>query len=115
MRLPEELEQLFWQEIDEYEEEKKMPYITSVERIGMQRGMREGLLSGIELGLELKFGNEGLQLVPEIYQIEDVDLLKAIQGGIKNGILAGKMAESGFRNTTGCSGRSLFNSSICFA
>jgi len=39
-----------------------MPYITSVERVGMKKG----LLKGIELGLEVKFGAEGLKLLPEI-------------------------------------------------
>jgi hypothetical protein len=32
---------------------------------------------------ELKFGSEGLLLMPEINEIEDLDVLKAIQSGIK--------------------------------
>jgi hypothetical protein len=40
------------------------------------------MLSGIELGLEIKFGIEGLQLMPEISQISDLNRLKAIQRGI---------------------------------
>jgi len=76
-----------------------MPYITSVERIGIRKGkqqgiregiqqgkeegIREGLLAGIELGLELKFGSQGLPLLPEIYKIEDVDVLRAIHEGLK--------------------------------
>jgi len=50
---------------------------------GLQRGKREGLLAGIELGLELKFGDAGLLLLPEIYKIEDVDVLLAVHEGIK--------------------------------
>lgn len=50
---------------------------------GLQRGMRQGLLSGIALGLELKFGTEGLRLLPEIRQIQDVERLEAIQEGLK--------------------------------
>ena len=50
---------------------------------GLQRGIREGLLAGIELGLELKFGSAGLPLLPEIYKIEDVDVLRAIHQGLK--------------------------------
>lgn len=46
-----------------------MPYITSVERIGI----RQGLLEGIELGLELKFGSEGLGVLPKISRIQDVE------------------------------------------
>lgn len=91
MALPAELEASFWQEVQQYQQEKQMQYITSIERIGIQKGieqgiqqgLREGLLSGIELGLELKFGSEGLRLLPEISKIEDVDVLRAIQEGLK--------------------------------
>jgi hypothetical protein len=41
------------------------------------------MLAGIELGLELKFGSEGLKLLPEIYKIQDVDVLRAVQEGLK--------------------------------
>jgi hypothetical protein len=37
MSLPKNLEQEFWREIRQLEEETRMPYITSVERLGMQR------------------------------------------------------------------------------
>jgi len=60
-----------------------MPYVTSVERIGIKKGFRQGIKQGIEFGLELKFGSEGLLLMPEISEIEDLDVLKAIQSGIK--------------------------------
>ena len=46
---------------------------------GRVEGRREELLLGIELGLELKFGSEGLQLMPEISQIADVDILRTIR------------------------------------
>ena len=60
-----------------------MPYITSVERSGRKHGMREGLLEGIELGLELKFGSEGLAILPEISGLQDVEQLRAILVGLK--------------------------------
>jgi len=50
---------------------------------GRVEGQVEELHSGIELGLELKFGSEGLQLMPSISQISDVDILKSIQQGIR--------------------------------
>jgi hypothetical protein len=59
-----------------------MPYITSIERIGIKKGIRQGLLEAIELGLRLKFGDEGLEILPEISEIEDVEQLKAIIGGL---------------------------------
>lgn len=49
----------------------------------LQQGEIRGLLSGIELGLELKFGAEGLQLMPEISQITDLDVLKTIREGLR--------------------------------
>ena len=49
---------------------------------GIQQGMRQGLSAGIKLGLKLRFGGEALRLLPEIYKIEDVDVLQAVQDGI---------------------------------
>ncbi len=68
-----------------------MPYVTSVERIGikkgleqgLQQGRREELLAGIALALDLKFGNDGLALLPEIQPITEVALLQAIRDRIK--------------------------------
>ncbi len=48
----------------------------------LRRGQREDRLSSIELTLEVKFGNEGLNLMPKISQISDMEELKAIQRSI---------------------------------
>jgi Domain of unknown function (DUF4351) len=40
--LPKPLEIEFWRELKTYEEGRKVPYITSVERIGYERGVEEG-------------------------------------------------------------------------
>ncbi|MGI0493963.1 DUF4351 domain-containing protein [Alkalinema pantanalense CENA528] len=40
--LPKALEIEFWRELQAYEEERKVPYISSVERIGYDRGLHEG-------------------------------------------------------------------------
>ncbi len=84
MQLPQALEQAFWQEVQQYEEEKRMRYITSVERIGLEKGLRQGLLMGIEMGLEIRFGQEGRRLLPEIRKVEDVLILQAISQGLKS-------------------------------
>ena len=52
-------------------------------REGQQQGLKQGLLEGIELSLKLKFGIEGLRILPEIRQIKNIDLLHAIQSGIE--------------------------------
>ncbi|MEH1825672.1 MAG: Rpn family recombination-promoting nuclease/putative transposase [Nostoc sp.] len=53
------------------------------EERGELRGRKEELYSGIELALEIKFGNQGLELMPIISQVTDLQKLKAIQQAIK--------------------------------
>jgi hypothetical protein len=48
--LPAALEQEFWDELHQFEEEKRMPYVTSVERLGMQKGFEQGLQQGLQQG-----------------------------------------------------------------
>jgi len=64
MTLPEDLEKRFSDDMVQYEEEMKMPYVTSVERMGIKKGQ----LMGIELGRQ-----EGMQ--------------KGIQKGLQEGAL----------------------------
>lgn len=87
IRLPEDLEIRFREALETFEQEREMPYITSIERLakqeGRQEGLREGLLSGIELALKLKFGEDKLtNLFSEISEIEEVELLRSIQAQI---------------------------------
>ena len=49
--LPPGLEKQFWDELEQYEEETKMPYVTSVERIGLEKGREQGREQGLEQGL----------------------------------------------------------------
>jgi hypothetical protein len=48
MRLPDALEQALWNEIQTIEGERKMAYVTSVERLAIQRGQQEGEAKGRE-------------------------------------------------------------------
>jgi hypothetical protein len=61
------------------EGEKRMPYITMAERVGMAKG----LLKGIEVALEIKFGEAGLSLMPELRELQDHELLRAVLHAIK--------------------------------
>ena len=47
MMLPEDLTKRFTEDLINYEEEKKMPYITSAERIGIEKGRNEGRNEGM--------------------------------------------------------------------
>jgi hypothetical protein len=46
MMLPGELTHSFDEAIERFEEERQMPYITSIERRGMERGMQQGVQLG---------------------------------------------------------------------
>ncbi len=63
MRLPEDLNKQFTQKLIEYEEEKKMPYISSAERYGMEKGMEKGRQAIIQRLLTKRFGS--IVLAPE--------------------------------------------------
>lgn len=65
MGLPEPLELEFRDEVERYEEEKQMPYITNIERIGQQEGRAEERRTMIESILRTRFGelDEGLATI----------------------------------------------------
>ena len=46
LALPDALEKIFLEDLREFEKEKKMPYITSAERIGRKEGQKEGRKEG---------------------------------------------------------------------
>jgi len=62
--LPEGLEARFRVEIEQFEAERNMPYITSIERHGIEQGVQQGVQQGIQQGevkllkrlLKLRFG-----------------------------------------------------------
>jgi hypothetical protein len=99
INLPKPLELDFYQEIKQYEEEKQMPFMTTPERIGREEGLNEGLakgrteglaegqtkglIKGIEVALELKFGEAGLLLMPEIRALGNEAKLEAILQAIR--------------------------------
>jgi hypothetical protein len=52
MRLPPELEHELQERIGRLEKERGMAWISSAERIGMEKGLKQGLKEGLEKGLE---------------------------------------------------------------
>ncbi len=79
LELPEPLEDLFWDEVDTYQKEKAMRFVSIAERMTLV----EGLLRGIEVALDMKFGAEGVALMPEIREIRDPKLLDKMLVRIK--------------------------------
>jgi hypothetical protein len=57
MRLPEELEQQLWREIETIEENKKMQYVTSVERFETKKIFQQGEAEMLSVVLKHRFGN----------------------------------------------------------
>jgi hypothetical protein len=91
LTLPEELDEAFWQEIQIFEEERRMPYVTSVERlalkkgreeglvVGHEKGLYEGLLEGIELALKAKYDAFDKRLWKEIQSLKELGQLREIK------------------------------------
>jgi len=51
MRLPEQLKHSLWHNIEVLEEQEKMRYVTSVEQIGIEKGLLQGMQQGMQRGL----------------------------------------------------------------
>ena len=74
MELPPALKNVFWQDMEKIQEERRMPFITTPEWYYLCKGLRQG----IESLLRVRFGDEGLQLMPEIQEIHEEEKLEAI-------------------------------------
>jgi hypothetical protein len=110
MMLPEDIEQQFSDDIYRYEEDMKMPYVTSVERqgikkgqlMGMEVGIQQGVQQGIQQGtlrtfqesvmyaLEARFETVPKSIRNKIKKINDMAVLKLL---LKNAITAGSVKE----------------------
>lgn len=86
--LPAELEQQLRHDLHEYQEELRMPYVTSIERLareeGREEGRQEGFVEALSIALELKFGEAGLAFARELQNVKDLAKLRAIQQAIRS-------------------------------
>ncbi len=87
MVLPEELEKSFTEAVFSYEEAIKMPYVTSFERRGMEKGEQKGRLEGrVEMSrealfdvFEVRFDSPAPASIRELIdKVEDVSVLRAL-------------------------------------
>ena len=51
MGLPDDLQRELWQKLSQLERVRQMPYITSVERIGIDKGFKKGIQQGVGQGV----------------------------------------------------------------
>jgi hypothetical protein len=79
--LPAALEQEFWHEVRQFEEEKRMPYVTSVERRGFEQGLQQGLQAAREMLLEAvatRFGEVPADVTAAVQRLEIVESLRVL-------------------------------------
>ncbi len=60
---------------------------------GIEKGKLEGLIEAIKMGMELKFGIEGLKLLPRIEKEKNITRLDAIKEAIKIAITIKEIEE----------------------
>lgn len=89
--LPGSYEKLFWDNLEKYEKERKMPYVTSVERIGVEKGIQKGIQKGVQQGmqqgtqkalirvLEKKFGSVPSDIKNNLQQADEEQLLSWVE------------------------------------
>ena len=90
MLLPADLEAQFEKEIEQYEEVRKVEWISNYERRAIKRGMQRGIQQGIQQGavqtareavlevLSLRFQAVPPSLSERIHQLEDLSVLKEL-------------------------------------
>ena len=90
MSLPEDLARAFEMDLAEIEEETHMPYVTSIERLGMQRGLEQGLGQGLAQGMrdtikaviEVRFGHISEAVAAEVAAISNPSVLRNARAAV---------------------------------
>jgi flagellar biosynthesis/type III secretory pathway protein FliH len=101
MALPEAMEPIFWQEIKQFQEEKKMPFVTTPEKIGRaeglkigreegrlegrQEGRQEGLRNAVQIALESRFGGASKPIEEGLARVNDEGALRSFLQEITRG------------------------------
>jgi hypothetical protein len=81
--LPREIDRSTYLEARRLTREMGMPHVTFADIYEREQGKIEGLLRGLEVALEVKFGAEGLALMPQVRQIEDPTRLDGLLDQVK--------------------------------
>ncbi len=78
MELPKADDEAFWVDVEEYEEGRSMPFVTSAERHGIKKGM----LQMIERTLRKRFGEHGVGVMAGLQSLYDAEKLLAVHDAI---------------------------------
>lgn len=80
--LPLKLEQQLSEQLRRFEEEKQMPYVTSIERLALERGREkgreEGLMEGIQSVLEIRFGAQAAAIMEHVRGLTSAAVLEKV-------------------------------------
>jgi hypothetical protein len=100
--LPADLERQFREGLESWEAERRMPYLSSLERDAIEKGLQQGLRQGLEQGLqqglqqmildllEIRFAQVPPAVLRAIRELEDPERLRALH---KQAAVAGSLAE----------------------
>ena len=82
IKLPKVQKMLFKQELNRFEEEKKMPLLSPTQELWQEeaeaKALSRGLSNGIEAVLDIRFGADGLALMPRVRQLDDPAALESL-------------------------------------
>ena len=86
--LPEEMTKSFRQGIEEIEQESKMKYVTSIERLARQEGLRDGRQEGLRDGRQEGLRKVVLTLFEEKFGPPDAPILRRVEEAGQEQVLA---------------------------
>ena len=82
LALPPELEQSFRTDLERFEEARRMPYVTSIERLAREEGHKEGVAEGLQIAilkvLEHKFKKLPAKHIRKVRSVREIDELSAL-------------------------------------
>jgi hypothetical protein len=82
LALPPELEQSFRTDLQRFEEARRMPYVTSVERLAREEGEKEGVAKGLQIAivkvLERKFNKVPAKHIRKVRSVHETEQLSAL-------------------------------------
>ena len=81
MKLSADLEAKFRRQVHEYEQKQNMPYVTSIEQYGIEKGMEKGQLIAYRQNildlLEARFGTTPFEVRERVQAETDLERLRA--------------------------------------
>jgi hypothetical protein len=78
MTLPTELEGQLQVELAQFEERTKMQYVTTIERMAIQKGQQQGIRKSIHDILQIRFSETSELIETSLEQIEDIEELQEL-------------------------------------